>query len=1077
MLNLWQDQILMVIPSVNGGNLLARMLPTLRFKPSNVVVLDQGSTDKTETVCADAGVELVQLGYPRTYTEACNIGARMARGRGRKYLCVSNNDITFRTDVLPELFAEMERDPKLGIVAPSQIIIRKMLDRQVLAYRVSWNLETVDFMHDLDTVYGPASRLESDFCELTCALVRMSAIDEIGFLDDEYGFYHEDADFGFRLRKAGYGCAYMPKSQIEHFSSATFNRENPTRKANLITKNKIYFARKHLGYGVRHEMNDAVSDSVQDALNRNIHPYLRRYALLDRSAPELVVSYPGAEFSGYLYTTFEAARVPQRWVKYDRKYCGIFTTSPRTRDLFASIGIANAFHVPFGIEPDLFHPWHPTFRLYDETTYLAIVRAGQNRLLRVILQSWHCFVQPGINARLILLGRNLNDCLGRVPDSVHRSGNLDLSHYAAERVDAYEILSPLADHALAQLYRAVDYTILGQTGEGSTLALLEFMACGVPCIFGGFGVADELFLASVSGPEGDVLRSKQNNVICAFDGPDWREPMIDYLVARLNESYRLGARDRATLASEAAYGVRGQATLRHTAMGLYRALRCLQAQGPAEIVRTLEQKQASTIDAIMQEGGATIASTTKTSRLARLTAGRLKTVGHLTAEFGSAWEKRGFAAAGSEIVGELRHFMGHRSKQLSNLKTDAMRRAAARAELAILPFLRHSAPRPRSALLIGYIEAELGLGQSLRGLALAMSQSTAQFSIYPFGVGVEERLSGAYMPERYDVVNAHAVNVIEVTPDELPTVFRHVTRQHFDRSYNILRTYWELGEAPEAWRPYVATIDEIWAPNAFVAESFRTIFKRPITVVPPCIDFPTPETDGHRHFSLDKECFYFLFSFDYFSFPTRKNPLAVVRAFRAAFPDVSARVGLVIKSTGPIKHSARTKQELRTAANDDDRIEIIDELLPRQEMLSLMAAADCYVSLHRSEGFGLGMAEAMALAKPVIGTSYSGNTDFLTAGTGYPVPYALRKVAPDEYVHTEGQVWADPDEIACAAAMRRVFTNWEEAAARASAGQRLVAERYGHLNVGRIVERRLNEIFNLGAGHPAQTRRKTSRPS
>ena len=82
MLNLWQDQILMVIPSVNGGNLLARMLPTLRFKPSNVVVLDQGSTDKTETVCADAGVELVQLGYPRTYTEACNIGARIARGRG-----------------------------------------------------------------------------------------------------------------------------------------------------------------------------------------------------------------------------------------------------------------------------------------------------------------------------------------------------------------------------------------------------------------------------------------------------------------------------------------------------------------------------------------------------------------------------------------------------------------------------------------------------------------------------------------------------------------------------------------------------------------------------------------------------------------------------------------------------------------------------------------------------------------------------------------------------------------------------------------------------------------------------------
>ena len=130
-----------------------------------------------------------------------------------------------------------------------------------------------------------------------------------------------------------------------------------------------------------------------------------------------------------------------------------------------------------------------------------------------------------------------------------------------------------------------------------------------------------------------------------------------------------------------------------------------------------------------------------------------------------------------------------------------------------------------------------------------------------------------------------------------------------------------------------------------------------------------------------------------------------------------------------------------------------------------MESADSYVSLHRSEGFGFGMAEAMALGKVVIGTDYSGSTDFLTEQTGYPIPYALRKVAPDEYVHTDGQVWAEPDEAACAAAMRRVFIDREEAATKASAGQRLVLSRYGTDNVGRAVESRLNEIFALGPAH------------
>jgi glycosyltransferase involved in cell wall biosynthesis len=145
-------------------------------------------------------------------------------------------------------------------------------------------------------------------------------------------------------------------------------------------------------------------------------------------------------------------------------------------------------------------------------------------------------------------------------------------------------------------------------------------------------------------------------------------------------------------------------------------------------------------------------------------------------------------------------------------------------------------------------------------------------------------------------------------------------------------------------------------------------------------------------------------------------------------------------------------------ARADGRITIIDTSLSRQDMLTLMAGINCYVSLHRSEGFGLGMAEAMALEKPVIATDYSGSCEFVTASTGYPIPFTLIPVRPHEYVHTEGQDWADPDEDACAAAMRNVVDYPGEAVLRAKAGRAFVNHRYGAPNVGRLAAERLKAI-------------------
>jgi glycosyltransferase involved in cell wall biosynthesis len=368
-------------------------------------------------------------------------------------------------------------------------------------------------------------------------------------------------------------------------------------------------------------------------------------------------------------------------------------------------------------------------------------------------------------------------------------------------------------------------------------------------------------------------------------------------------------------------------------------------------------------------------------------------------------------------------------------------------------------PLKPGVLFIGYVEASLGLGESLRGLIQSTAQTQTPFAIYPFNVNVESRVTGPFREADYDTGNPYAINVIETATDQLPAVFRTLGDWRTQRSYNILRTYWELPLAPQEWAPLLTRIDEIWAPNAFVADALRPIFEGPISIIPPCVEIDEEPTFDRAHFGMQQDVFYFLFSFDYFSYPARKNPVGVIRAFQEAFPDLDENVGLVIKSTGSQDNFPEIKAVIAAAAKRDPRLLVIDGTLTRPEIVSLFACSDSYVSLHRSEGFGLGMVETMAYGKPVIGTDFSGSTDFLSRETGFPVPCEIRPVRRGEYVYFEGQAWAEPDIDAAARAMREVFAGAEDVAARAAAGRAFVRERYGRDSVGRKVATRIGEIM------------------
>jgi glycosyltransferase involved in cell wall biosynthesis len=275
--------------------------------------------------------------------------------------------------------------------------------------------------------------------------------------------------------------------------------------------------------------------------------------------------------------------------------------------------------------------------------------------------------------------------------------------------------------------------------------------------------------------------------------------------------------------------------------------------------------------------------------------------------------------------------------------------------------------------------------------------------------------------------------------------------------YNIGFWFWELGRFPSAWNGAIDLLDEIWVATDFVREAVAAATTKPVRTIGVAVDATPSRPYTRADFELPPDPFIFLFSFDFASYVARKNPSAVVSAFRAAFPVGNEPVALVLKTiNGHRKREAL--ERLKDEAAGDPRVRVLDGFLSRDEVFGLESVADCFMSLHRSEGFGLGLAESMSLGKPVIGTAYSGNLDFMNAGNSCLVGYQLIDVHPGEYPHPEGQVWADPDVDQAAYYMRRLAGDPAFAAALGRQARLDAADGLGRVKVGQRIAGELLRI-------------------
>ncbi len=366
--------------------------------------------------------------------------------------------------------------------------------------------------------------------------------------------------------------------------------------------------------------------------------------------------------------------------------------------------------------------------------------------------------------------------------------------------------------------------------------------------------------------------------------------------------------------------------------------------------------------------------------------------------------------------------------------------------------------------LVGYLQAETGMGEAARSLARALETTELPMSRHNLGIGVIARQEDRSFTEESGGALAYDVNLFVANADQVQPVYEHLGGEIFGGRYNIGFWLWELETFPDRWRPAFDVLHEIWTPSTFCLDALAAVSPIPVRRVPiPVREAPEASHD-RSHFGLPPDAFIFLFSFNFLSYAERKNPLGLVRAFRRAFKPGEGPL-LVLKSSSE-DFSPELQGSLEHEIGDAD-VRMIQGYVDRDEALSLTAVCDCYVSLHRSEGFGLTLAEAMIAGKPVIATPYSGVSDFFDVNTGYPVRYDLVEIEEDVGPYPAGAVWAEPDIEHAAELMRQVFEHREEASEVAKRGQERVRRQLSAEAVGRTLSLRFDAVMaRVNSGGP-----------
>jgi glycosyltransferase involved in cell wall biosynthesis len=367
--------------------------------------------------------------------------------------------------------------------------------------------------------------------------------------------------------------------------------------------------------------------------------------------------------------------------------------------------------------------------------------------------------------------------------------------------------------------------------------------------------------------------------------------------------------------------------------------------------------------------------------------------------------------------------------------------------------------------VLGSFQSEKGLGTAVRSDIYSLKAAEIPFVCNNSADSGSVNNDGTF---DFSNENPYIFNLIHINPHtfvrlgELNINFFEYLANHTNYlpgHYNIGYWVWELDRIPEGWVNISGYLDEVWTPSDFSFQALSKDLPVPVIKMPHCISIaenPFKAVLKRDDLNIPDDVCLFLFIFDAGSYIERKNPFAVIEAFKKAFlPDEKAM--LFIKTAHTNFNKAKFYELLNMIKGYN--ITVSDSVLTSEQLYSLISLSDCYVSLHRSEGFGLTMAEAMSLGKPVIATGYSGSRDFMNRENSYPVDYRLVKIDNDYGVYTKGNFWAEPDINEAAKLMRDVFDNRDKSIFIGAKGKDYIKKHFSPEAAGEMYKKRLNNII------------------
>jgi glycosyltransferase involved in cell wall biosynthesis len=367
--------------------------------------------------------------------------------------------------------------------------------------------------------------------------------------------------------------------------------------------------------------------------------------------------------------------------------------------------------------------------------------------------------------------------------------------------------------------------------------------------------------------------------------------------------------------------------------------------------------------------------------------------------------------------------------------------------------------KPFGINVAGYFRSEKGVGEAGRAAVRAIEGAAIPYVLND--IIDSGSINADSVPGELSDDNPYSVNLIHVNADQVPMFAVQKGDSYFRGRYNIGCWFWELSDFPKEWCPSFEYFDELWASTRFIHDALFRVSPIPIVrmPLPLCSEIELVPGMTRVDLRLPDDKFLFLSIFDLASFPARKNPLGLIKAFKLAFGGSDDAI-LLLKVAHSKQYPAELESLRRACANS--AIRIVDKIFSRNQLNTLLSFADCYVSLHRSEGLGLTIAEAMKVGKPAIVTAYSGNMDFTTPANSFLVKYNLTEVDRDYGPYRKGRIWAEPDIEHAAELMRYVYQHPSTAAQIGQRAKLEMAELFSRRKICEQIRARLRLLASTG---------------